>query len=65
MKAEYDNLKMAHDNLARGHAEVQQLLQASDGSLAVVLEQSALMRGDLGVLQTELQRLIDLLESVD
>lgn len=61
----HNSLKAEHDNLARGHEKAQQLLQASDGSLAVVLEQSALMRGDLGVLQTELQRLIDLLESVD
>ena len=61
----YDSLKNGLVNLAKDHKEVQQLLQDSDQNLADFLEQSALMREDLGVLRAELLRLVDVLESAD
>lgn len=65
LSKDYDGLKNGLVNLAKGHKEVQQLLQDSDQNLADFLEQSALMREDLGVLRTELLRLVDVLESAD
>ena len=65
VRKELDGMAKTHEEMTLGYAKARQLLQDSDGSLADFLEQSALMREDLGVLRTELLRLVDVLESAD
>ena len=65
MERVHDDLKGNLDHTKHGLEEMHLVIKADQRSLEAIQQQSVGMREDLGILRTELQRLIDRLESMD
>ena len=65
MERVHDDLKGNLDHTKHGLEEMHLVIKADQRSLEEIQQQSVGMREDLGILRTELQRLIDRLESMD